>query len=216
MESTDSKRACDTSTNSLTSKKKKLARSDGNNPASCYRSSCGSAASTLASGTNSNTSASKILASSGGSTVASSSNIEETEGTTITLIITGIDHDKLKDKAAIEEEEVEGQQLQEVAAGTILNQTLAAALDPAIRNQRTPHCNDTYWNNDCHQGHFCILQDAYPTKQFGGRDRKRAVQKIWLKANDLFEWSQEANALFCYPRWIFKVQLIMTMKWYRL
>ena len=98
---------------------------------------------------------------------------------------------------------MEGQQPQEVAGGTILNQDLAAAWDPVIRNQRTPHSNDKYWQNDCHQGRFCILQDAYPTKQFGGRDRKRAVQKSWLEANDWLEWSQETNALFCYPCWIF-------------
>ena len=48
---TASKRAVDTSTNSPTSKKKKLASDCSNNPVSCYRSSCGSAASTVVIGT---------------------------------------------------------------------------------------------------------------------------------------------------------------------
>ena len=199
---TASKRAVDTSTNSPTSKKKKLASDCSNNPVSCYRSSCGSAASTVVIGTTTN--ASKILASSSSSTVANGTpnNIEEIEGTTTTPIIKGIDHDKLQDKAVIVEEEVEEQQQQETAENTTLNQASAAAWDPAIRNQRTPHKDDKHWHNDCRQGHFCILQDAYPTKQYGGRGRKRAVQKSWLEAYGWLEWSQEANALFCYPCWI--------------
>eukprot|EP00731_Ephydatia_muelleri_P024138 Em0016g409a len=199
---TASKRAVDTSTNSPTSKKKKLASDCSNNPVSCYRSSCGSAASTVVIGTTTN--ASKILASSSSSTVASGTpnNIEEIEGTT-TPIIKGIDHDKLQDKAAIVEEEVKEQQQQETAENTTLNQASAAAWDPAIRNQRTPHKDDKHWHNDCRQGRFCILQDAYPTKQYGGRGRKRAVQKSWLEVYGWLEWSQEANALFCYPCWIF-------------
>ena len=200
---TASKRAVDTSTNSPTSKKKKLASDCSNNPVNCYRSSCDSAASTVVIGTTTN--ASKILASSSSSTVASGTpnNIEEIEGTTTTPIIKGIDHDKLQDKAVIVEEEVEEQQQQEMAENTTLNQASVAAWDPAIRNQRTPHKDDKHWHNDCRQGHFCILQDAYPTKQYGGRGRKRAVQKSWLEAYGWLEWSHEANALFCYPCWIF-------------
>eukprot|EP00731_Ephydatia_muelleri_P007396 Em0003g1644a len=161
---TASKRAVDTSTNSPTSKKKKLASDCSNNPVSCYRSSCGSAAST---------------------------------------VVIGIDHDKLQDKAVIAEEEVEEQQQQEMAENTTLNQASAAAWDPAIRNQLTPHKDDKHWHNDCRQGRFCILQDAYPTKQYGGRGRKRAVQKSWLESYGWLEWSQEENPLFCYPCWIF-------------
>ena len=139
------------------------------------------------------------------STVASgtSNNIEEIEGTTTTPIIKGIDHDKLQDKAVIAEEEVEEQQQQEMAENTTLNQASAAAWDPAIRNQLTPHKDDKHWHNDCRQGRFCILQDAYPTKQYGGRGRKRAVQKSWLESYGWLEWSQEENPLFCYPCWIF-------------
>eukprot|EP00731_Ephydatia_muelleri_P004759 Em0002g935a len=111
--------------------------------------------------------------------------------------------DKLQDIAVIVEEEVEEQQQQETAENTTLNQASAAAWDPAIRNQRTPHKDDKHWHNDCRQGRFCILQDAYPTKQYGGRGRKRAVQKSWLEAYGWLEWSQEANALFCYPCCIF-------------
>ena len=200
---TASKRAVDTSTNSPTSKKKKLASDCSNNPVNCYRSSCDSAASTVVIGTTTN--ASKILASSSSSTVASGTpnNIEEIEGTTTTPIIKGIDHDKLQDKAVIVEEEVEEQQQQEMAENTTLNQASVASWDPAIRNQRTPHKDDKHWHNDCRQGCFCILQDAYPNKQYGGRGRKRAVQKSWLEAYGWLEWSQEANALFCYPCWIF-------------
>ncbi|KAL5506037.1 hypothetical protein EMCRGX_G007603 [Ephydatia muelleri] len=111
--------------------------------------------------------------------------------------------DKLQDIAVIVEEEVEEQQQQETAENTTLNQASAAAWDPAIRNQRTPHKDDKHWHNDCRQGRFCILQDAYPTKQYGGRGRKRAVQKSWLEAYGWLEWPQEANALFCYPCCIF-------------
>eukprot|EP00731_Ephydatia_muelleri_P032724 Em0024g268a len=194
---TASKRAVDTSTDSPTSKKKKLASDCSNNPVSCYRSSCGSAASTVVIGTTTN--ASKILASSRSSTVLASgtpNSIEEIEGTT-TPIIKGIDHDKLQDKAVIVEEEVEEQQQQETAENTTLNQASTAAWDPAIRNQRTPHKDDKHWHNDCRQGRFCILQDAYPTKQYGGRGRKRAVQKSWLEAYG------GPKKLFCYPCWIF-------------
>ena len=98
---------------------------------------------------------------------------------------------------------MEEQQQQETAENTTLNQASAAAWDPAIRNQRTPHKDDKHWHNDCRQGRFCILQDAYPTKQYGGRGRKRAVQNSWLEAYGWLEWSQEANALFCYPCCIF-------------
>ena len=73
-------------------------------------------------------------------------NIEEIEGTTTTPIIKGIDLDKLQDKAVIVEEEVEEQQQQETVENTTLNRVSAAAWDPAIRNQRTPHKDDKHWH----------------------------------------------------------------------
>ncbi|KAL5486621.1 hypothetical protein EMCRGX_G019125 [Ephydatia muelleri] len=82
---TASKRAVDTSTNSPTSKKKKLASDCSNNPVSCYRSSCGSAASTVVIGTTTN--ASKILASGSSSTVANGTNVLHTRMTSIGTMI---------------------------------------------------------------------------------------------------------------------------------